>query len=94
VTGESYREIVPNTFAARLECVIDPYGTTSTQLLNYLNDTALSTFEIRIPNETNGKAIQFTASKIRGADQEHREGQTPSVISLNVEGSTFNVNTL
>lgn len=27
ITGEQYREIVPNTFAARFECVIDPYGT-------------------------------------------------------------------
>ncbi len=93
-SGKHFREITPNIFDGRMDFNIDPYDTTSTQLLNYLNDTALATCEIRIPNETNGKNIQFTASKIVTADQKHTEGQSPSAIALSIDGSTFNVATL
>jgi hypothetical protein len=93
-SGMQYREIVPNTFSGRIDLEIDPYGTGSTQLLNYLNDTELATCEIRIANETNAKNIQFTASKINDAKQTHEENKSPSVVSLSIEGSTFNVATL
>jgi len=92
--GLNYREFIPSTFDGRLELTLDPFGTTTKELIDYLNDTALATCELRAENTTNGKNIQFTASKIKGADQEHRESQSPSTIALRVDGSTFNVATI
>lgn len=92
--GRDYREFVPSTFDGKLELTLDPYGTTSAQILLQQADTALATCEIQAENTTNGKQIQFTAAKTKSADQSHTEGQAPSTISLIVDGSTFNVNTL
>lgn len=94
VDGLNFRELVPNTFEARLELELDPYGTDSARIIDYFNDTAQSTFEIKTQQETGGKKIQFTASKQEGADQPHQEAVSPSRISLTVEGSTINVATV
>lgn len=94
VDGSAYREFMPNTFDGRLELQLDPYGTVTDSITNQISDTALGTCELQIPNSTNGKQIQFTAAKTKGADQPHEEGKSPSVISLQIDGSTFNVNTL
>jgi len=92
--GSLYREFAPNTISARIDLTIDPVGTGSTQLLKYLNDTELATCEIRIPSETGGKNIQFTASKIDDAGQQHEQQKTPSQVSLSIEGRTINVSTI
>ena len=94
VDGLAFREFVPNTFEARLEFELDPYGTDSPRITDYINDTDLLTCEIKSEQGTGGKQIQFTASKTEGADQTHREAQSPSRISLLVEASTININTI
>lgn len=94
VDGFNFREFVPNTFEARLEMELDPYGTDSPEIIDYLNDTAQSTYEIKTQQGTGGKQIQFTASKIQGADQSHRENVSPSRVSLSVDATTINVATV
>lgn len=89
--GAAYREFVPNTFAGKLELKQDPLR--SEHLTKYLADTGI-TCEIRAQNSTNGKKIQFTAAKHRKGDQEHVEQQSPSMLSLEIEGSTFSVTTI
>jgi hypothetical protein len=93
VSGYNYREFVPSDFDGRLELTLQPYGTTTAQLIDYLADTALGTVSISAENATNGKTITFSASKTKGADQEHAEGVAPSSLSLIIDGSTFNVTT-
>jgi len=91
--GFNFREFVPSNFDGRLELTLDPYGTTTSQLIDYLADTALGTVSISAENVTNGKTISFTASKPKGADQDHAEGVAPSSLSLVIDGSTFDVST-
>ena len=91
--GFNYREFTPGTFDGRLELTLDPFGTTTENLLDQINDKALSTVSISAENTTNGKTITFSASKTKQADQEHVEGQAPSSIALIIDGSTFNVTT-
>jgi len=93
-SGLNFREFVPNTFDGRLDLIMDPFGTTTKELTQQLNDTALAVCEIQAQNTTNGKQIQFTAAKTKDVDQPHAEGKSPSAISLAIDGSTFNVNTL
>lgn len=92
--GSNFREFVPNTFDGKLSIKLDPYSTVTQNLIDYLADTALATCEIQAQNTTNGKQIQFTASKTQKADQEHMTEKSPSIIDLEIDGSTFNVNTL
>lgn len=89
--GMLFREFIPSDFDGRLDVKQDPLR--STHLTNFVNDTAI-TCEIRAQNTTNGKKIQFTAAKIKPAEQEHAEGQNPSTLSLAIVGSTFSVSTL
>ena len=91
--GENYREFVPTNFDGKLELTLDPYGTTTANLIDYLADTALGTVSISAENATNGKTITFSASKTKTADQDHAEGVAPSVISLAIDGSTFGLTT-
>ena len=91
--GYNFREFLASVFDGRLELTLDPYGTTTAQLLDQIADTALSTVSISAENATNGKTITFSASKTKGADQEHAENQAPSSIALVIDGSTFNVTT-
>lgn len=94
IDGKNYREFVPNTFEGRLALVIDPFGTTSERLIDYINDIAQGTYEIKTSGATGAKQIQFTASKTQDAPQENVEGQSPSIVNLDIEGSTFNVATV
>ena len=91
--GFNYREFAPSTFDGRLELTLDPFGTATNELIDQINDKALSTVSIALEKATNGKTITFSASKTKQADQEHAEGQTPSSIALVIEGSTFDVTT-
>ncbi|MBI5697130.1 MAG: hypothetical protein HZC29_01205 [Thaumarchaeota archaeon] len=94
VNGLAYREFAADTFDARLDLVLDPYGTNTQTLIDHINDKSLGTCELQAEKSTGGKQIQFTASKINDSDQPHQQGNTPSKISLGIVGSTFNVNTL
>jgi hypothetical protein len=94
MSGANWREFTPNTFDGKLTVKLDPYGTNTQQVIDYINDTALAVCELQAENVTNGKQIQFTASKTQKADQQHKTEKTPSEIDLDIEGSTFNVNTL
>lgn len=91
--GLNFREFIPTEFDGRLELKLDPYGTTTANLIDYLADTALGAVSISAENATNGKTISFSASKTKQADQEHSEGVAPSSLSLIIDGSTFNVTT-
>lgn len=91
--GFNYREFAPSLFDGRLELTVDPYGTTTENLIDQINDKSLSTVSIALEKATNGKTISFSASKVKGADQEHAEGQTPSSIALVIDGSTMSVAT-
>lgn len=93
LTGFNYREFIPSLFDGKLELTLDPYGTTTAQIIDQLNDTALSTVSISAQNVANGKTITFSASKTKQADQEYAEGKSPATISLLIDGSTFNVTT-
>ena len=93
LNGLNYREFAPDTFDGRLELVLDPFGTTTENLIDQITDKALSTVSIAAESGTNGKTIAFSASKTKQADQEHSEGQAPSSLSLIIDGSTFNVTT-
>ena len=92
--GKFFREFTPETIDARFNINIDPVGTASDRLIDHINDAALLTCELQAENATNGKQIQFTASKTTQADQNHAEGQSPSTIPLEIVASTINVNTL
>lgn len=96
LSGQNFREFVPDTFDGRLQLELDPYGTTSEYLIEQLADKALATVELQAQTGavSNGKQIQFTASRTKEHDQPHEEGRSPSTISLAIDGSTFNVNTL
>lgn len=89
--GSAFREFVPNTFEGRLELKQEPLR--SEHMTKYLSDTGI-TCEIRAQNSTNGKKIQFTAAKHRKGDQEHQEQVSPSMLSLDIVGSTFLVSTV
>lgn len=93
IDGFNFREFLPSLFDGRLELTLDPYGTTTAQLLSQIADTALSTVSISAENVANGKTITFSASKTKQADQEHAENQAPSSIALVIDGSTFTVAT-
>ena len=91
--GFNYREFAPTTFDGRLELTLDPFGTATDNLIDFLDDKALSTVSIAPDSAVNGKTISFSASKTKQADQEHSEGNAPSSISLIIDGSTFDVTT-
>ena len=92
-SGMNHREFIPSIFDGRLELGIDPYGTVTERITDYISDSALSTVSISAENATNGKTITFSASKTKQADQEHSEGVAPSTIALIIDGSTFTVAT-
>lgn len=89
--GAAFREFVPNTFEGKLELKQEPLR--SEHMTKYLADTPI-TCEIRAQNSTNGKKIQFTAAKHQKSDQEHQEQVAPSMLSLDIVGSTFSVSTI
>lgn len=91
ISGMNFRQFLPSIFDGRLDLNIDPYGTTTERITDYISDDALSTVSIAAENATNGKTITFSASKTKQADQEHAEGVAPSTISLIIDGSTFTV---
>lgn len=92
-SGQNFRELLESDFDASLELNLDPYGTTTAQLLTYLADTQMTDVSIA-ETASNGKVINFTASKINSADQSHAEQQSPSTVSLSIIGQTFNVTTV
>lgn len=89
--GAAFREFVPMTFEGRLELKQEPLR--SEHMTKYLSDTAI-TCEIQAQSSTNGKKITFSAAKHHKGDQEHQEQVAPSMLSLDIVGSTFSVNTI
>lgn len=89
--GINFREFTPQTFDAKLEVQQDPLR--SEHMTKFVDDTAI-TCEVKAQNSASGKQIQFTASKHKGSEQEYSEGEAPSMLTLVIDGQTFNVNTL
>jgi hypothetical protein len=94
--GSNFREFVPNTFDGKLSIKLDPYSTITQNLIDYLADTALATCQLDAQSGSGsfGKSIKFLASKTQKADQQHATEKSPSIIELEIDGSSFQVDTL